>query len=599
LSRGVLAFGLFFAVRSGYNCYRRQCALKPITLEKVVYGLQLISGRLYDRTPEGLFAVTSRSVKTDASGQVLDITYTTEASSLENLDESILAASVPPIPIDLSGLPSFLVFIGVELVSGVISVTGVGWREADWLFTARHLCEKPCMIGYKQDLWLFRDPKGRRVRVPYVGTEIEMLFPKAAPDDYHCTGADLVAIKVGPVAFADIGVSTAKRTNYSSSGTGCVTAYGVKDGLVQACRGVLHPDASIQASRGVIGHTCGTFPGTSGSPCVQIVNGRACIIGMHICWNGLTGPAAQNFAVTIHAILALRKKCGLDGGIVNALLQALYPEVVEKDESPGEKCRQAAWEALEEEALQRNRTKAEHRANLGDEKRENNDADDAKRHAAKLLLAAGRLGNPEAFQGKNAFSDAPEGVSSTNLRGARQSWADVEDSDYDESVPVTCSTGPVAEILDKLHEHYSKGLKPNEFVYPDQSGPEFVVRHLFAAFPGVWFTPKALGKQLCIGQKRVHSMLDALVDAWYIRQGNHGWRFIASEGYEPPDFVSLLAGDPLCAELSKVFGFVPSHNVTLSSAATSSSSVESSFFFFFCSFFLLIKREKGKQQKRE
>jgi len=501
------------ALLASYKIVRRYWREQPkdAQIETLEPGFVMIGDTLCERTAAGdLHRVIEKIVTENALGG-LTTSYRVEPNTFRGShDESLLAVSPDPMVIELHSLPSFVGFLGVELSPGCVTVVGTGWREGKYFFTARHVLFKPGYVGHGQDLWLFRDPNGKRRRIPLLTRIVHVL--EEGLDEYSNTGDDLCAIEVPDMTiFSDVGLSAAKRGSYSTSGRGVVTTYGISAGRIMACRGAIASDTLCEESRGVVGHTCGTFNTVSGSPGIQVNNGRSCIVFGHICWNGRSGSDARNFGVSCHAILALRAKLELDG-IMDQLLQVLYGNRP-RDESSEEGRRQAPWARLK-------KTKAEHRASTAVEK--SKDTDVAAHHKAKLEAK---------FAGGETHAEIQLGraVTLTPGMGAFRSktgtnWADTEDEDESQkSTPAFVASRAALQLCRAKFRPRAgaSGLLSDTFSSP-------LIEILLRAFPSVQFGVRELGNTLCLSKSQVQQELKFLEDCWKISLGRHGWFWSAS-----------------------------------------------------------------------
>jgi len=416
--------------------------------------------------------------------------------------------------------------------SGALTIIGTGWREGNFFFTARHCVLGEGYAGFGQDLWLFRSLEGKRRRIPFAGRRVHVLKEGLTLSQYSATGHDLCAVEITDISvFADVGLSTARRGNYGNSSTGVVAVYGFRyNSELHVCRGTLSSDTTCQSQRGLIGHTCGSFKGCSGSPGIQNLNGRSTIVLAHTCWNGKMGSGAQNYGTTIHSILALRKKLALDGP-ENSLINVLYAKwtgddiLVARNESPSEKSKQALWDELEEEALQANRTKSEHRENCGDEKAEDDDEEMvARRRAAEELL--GSLHGHEAL-----LTGRVERVQlSEQFKQPKARWADMED-ETQRSTPAFVES---RRILELCRRKFVTQLVKKATVLDAPCAD--LILPIFRTFPGVAFGANEIGRALCMAKSQVVSLLSDLEEDFTLLPGPHG--FVLN-----PDCHSASAGD--------------------------------------------------------
>lgn len=253
----------------------------------------------------------------------------------EGVSESILMGSEPPRP--AINLPNFLVGIGLRQSDRSVISLGMGWREGEYLFTARHMFQDPSKQGYKATtIVLFTRTSQEDVELS--DDDIKTLGGRFR--SRH--GTDVLALKVPKWPK---GVRSVAPSIYTFDTTGPCEVYGVpsKDFLVS--HGTLVDDVCLSVDFGLVSHTCSTSFTFSGSPLLVNNNGRFQIAGLHI--SGCGPKGIVNYAAGAWALHKLRDLVGLVphagvGSIYSTLVSAFFGD--NNNESREKKKRQAEWE---------------------------------------------------------------------------------------------------------------------------------------------------------------------------------------------------------------------------------------------------------------
>lgn len=197
--------------------------------------------------------------------------------------------------------PPFLVGIGIKQEDDTVLSIGEGWRVGDWLFTARHVFEKPGTLAYGvEECVLFKNKVAVSCNVPDLLKTGHYLTPNYVP----LSKGDLAAYKLPANNWAVLGVKSLKHNSFKADAEGIVTAYTpsskgtlVSDGPMETC--------PAKAKIGLVGHKADTQPGSSGSPLLKHIAGVPYVIGMHI-----AGDSNVNIGIGFFHLVALMRRVG-------------------------------------------------------------------------------------------------------------------------------------------------------------------------------------------------------------------------------------------------------------------------------------------------
>jgi len=247
--------------------------------------------------------------------------------------ESILAES--PAPRRAITVPNFLVFIGIRQGDGSVKAIGVGWREAEYLFTAAHLTHLRGRVGYGvNNLVLFNDKFTTSIDL---NDNVFTLQPNG-----FCahTGFDIMAVKVPAAKWSQVGTRSISSSGYSFETSGSIEIYGAPDGRALVSTGVLVDDSDLSTMDGLIAHSASTCHSFSGSPIIRPTNGMLKICGCHT-----LGGEKENFGSGAWSVHFLREQLGLSQkSRVGAVWELLSGPAYLDSETPHTKGKQARWE---------------------------------------------------------------------------------------------------------------------------------------------------------------------------------------------------------------------------------------------------------------
>lgn len=274
---------------------------RPVLLEftPVRTGFYEEGGRRYFRDSRFAPAYLAVPSSLRVRGEEHEVTYSFHSTTPTGVVAEALLPSLGRIVPLIGSLPTGLVFLGASNC-GRYHGTGVGWREGDWLFTAKHCFSAMGAIMTAGHVTLcVPGSKPRFVEVALSSCKFAHLnkFSEVSP-------FDIVAVQLPQSAWCSLGVRSLGPKDYSSYATGRITVYGMPDQGAASSEGSLYEDINL-ATQGMLRHDAHTMPGFSGCPLLLRAGGRDMVVGMHV--GHRDDMPKHNLAVSSHIIYRLRK----------------------------------------------------------------------------------------------------------------------------------------------------------------------------------------------------------------------------------------------------------------------------------------------------
>lgn len=307
----VLTAGLFLWRKYGKCCsaiwrwYFPEIVAKELKLPDVPLGFFYRDGVSYYRPSYEaplLVATPTSLVSSFGSPDSPRVTFTLAPTlPQEKGSESVLPFS-PPIRMAPDEGPKWLVQLGLQNPDGTVMPVGFGFREQDWLITARHIRDLDTAPAYQATKLVLY--KGSRM----VEAQVLEVVNVSTEENYEFSGHDLQALRFAPSVFASLQIGSVNSKTFTATAAGQVAVYGTLHGLLAVAEGALRQDEKLNAA-GVQTHAASTLPGFSGSPLVVNQNGSFQIAGLHI--SAAADGKPCNYGVSYWAIQRLRRKLGL------------------------------------------------------------------------------------------------------------------------------------------------------------------------------------------------------------------------------------------------------------------------------------------------